>query len=138
MLDGDARLKAVRYMCDRLCQDRVRIQREKLMKIRAGHQFHQDFARRRELAGVEFLFAHLRFDAVQHGGHGFARHLRRHRFSGIELGAVLDPLPDLRAGNFRRRGIFHQIVDGNAAVSARATKPDTANRRRYSTSARAS
>ena len=35
----------------------------------------------------------------------------------VQLGAVLGPLPDLRARDFRGGGVFHQIVNGNAAVA---------------------
>src|SRR5207248_883201 len=32
--------------------------------------------------------------------------------------AVADPLPDLRAGDLRRRGVLHQVVDAGRAAAA--------------------
>src|SRR5262249_55442273 len=34
----------------------------------------------------------------------------------VQLRALVDPLPELRAGDLRRRRVFHEVVDGRSAV----------------------
>ena len=52
-------------------------------------------------------------------GNDASNHLLRDWTAVIaELGAVFHPLPHLRAANFRGGGVFHQVVDRNAAVTA--------------------
>src|SRR6202012_2299826 len=36
----------------------------------------------------------------------------------LQLGAVADPLPDLAAGDLRRGGVLHQVVEADRATAA--------------------
>ena len=47
-----------------------------------------------------------------------AEKVRRHHAAVVELGRQIQPLPDLRARNFRRRGVLHEIVERDGAAAA--------------------
>ena len=49
---------------------------------------------------------------------GVAHQFRIDAPAVLESGAMVQPLPNLGARNLRRGGVFHQVVDGHAAVAA--------------------
>ena len=51
-------------------------------------------------------------------GDYIADHLSRDWTAIAEFGSVSHPLPDLGAADFGGGGIFHQVVNGNAAGAA--------------------
>jgi SSS family solute:Na+ symporter len=68
-----------------------------------------------------FGIAHLLFDIAEHIGQQCMKEVGsdttavgHHRFF------IVYPLPQLRAGNFGRSGIFHEVINGNTAI---ATEP---------------
>ena len=67
-------------------------------------------------AGGILLFAESRFDLFQFFSGELAEQINGD-FSAVGEDAfgVVDPLPDLGAGDFDGGGIFHEVVDGNAA-----------------------
>ena len=89
---------------------RIGDQSEEFGEFRAGHHLLEDFGGVVEAARAElgFEFGELLCGGGAHplGGHGAAI---------VEFCAVLDPLPNLRPADFGGGGVFHQVIDRNAA-----------------------
>ena len=69
------------------------------------------------LSRLELCVAQLPVQLLQNFGQGGAHQLGRNLAAIAQPGAVLYPLPDLRAADFGGGGIFHQIIKRHAAIS---------------------
>src|SRR3954452_13689959 len=105
----------------RSVQPLVRGEREELDELvsRQGHGL-EDLARflGPALALEPLVVADLRPDLLELRGLQLAHELRRDRPPVLQLDAVADPLPDLRARDLRGRRVLHEAVDRRRAVAA--------------------
>ncbi len=106
----------------------VRHQRHKFGKLGAGGDLLEQRCRQLELSRFK---PGLAPKLLQLFSDSLPDHFRSDTAAVIQPRPMPDPLPDLRATDFGRRGVFHQVVDRDAALSRAARIPDTECRHQY-------